>query len=89
MEANFRSYLRLSEVSEAAIAVLEEELVLNSVVFSCLREEHFERLLPKLRVGDHAALLRIWDKSSVQEAEVHVSWCFFYSYSHRWTCYME
>ena len=70
MEANFKSYLRLSGVSEAAIAVLEEELVLNSVVFSCLREEHFERLLPKLKVGDHAALLKVWDKSSVQEAEV-------------------
>ena len=62
----------LSGVSEEAIAVLEEELVLNTVVFSCLREEHFEKLLPKLKVGDHAALLKVWDNSSMQEAEVHI-----------------
>ena len=67
MESKFRSFLKASRVGEAAIAVLEEELVLTSVVFGSLREEHFETLLSKLKVGEH---LLLWENSAVREAEV-------------------
>ena len=70
METNFKSYLQSSGVSEAAIAVLEDELVLNMGVFTSLREEHFENLLPKLKVGEHAALLRVFESSAMRDAEV-------------------
>ena len=41
-----------------------------SVVFSSLREEHFDKLLPKMKVGEHAALLKLWDTSTLRETEV-------------------
>ena len=35
--------------------------MLSMKVFSALREEHFEKLLPKLTAGDHALLWKLWD----------------------------
>ena len=70
MEAKFRVFLAAAGISDAAISVLEEELILTSVVFGSLREEHFEKLLPKMKVGEHAALLKLWDTSTVRETEV-------------------
>lgn len=35
--------------------------VLTMSVFVSLREERFEKLLPKLKVGEHATLLKLWD----------------------------
>ena len=43
METNFKSYLSKAGLSEAVIAVLEEEVVVTFVIFQSLREEHFER----------------------------------------------
>ena len=62
METNFKSYLSKAGLSEAAIAVLEEEVVVTFVIFQSLREEHFERLLPRLKVGQHALLLKMWEE---------------------------
>ena len=70
MESKFRSFLMTSGISEAAIKLLEEELVVTSAVFRALREEHFEKLLPKLKVGEHAALLREWENSVMHDTEV-------------------
>ena len=61
MEGNFRRFLSASGIGEDGRAVLEEEGVLTSAIFGSLREEHFEKLLPKLKVGDHATLLKLWD----------------------------
>ena len=61
MEPKFRSFLLLSGVGESSIATLEEESVLTMGVFVSLREEQFEKLLPKLKVGEHATLLKFWD----------------------------
>ena len=48
MEPDFKAYLKGFSISDDVIAVLEDELVLKMKVFSSLREEHFEKLLPKL-----------------------------------------
>ena len=56
--------LRSAGVSEEALQVLGDEEILTMTIFSSLREEHFERLLPKLKVGQHALLLKLWDESS-------------------------
>lgn len=61
MEPKFRSFLLLSGIGESSIPTLEEESVLTMSVFVSLREEHFEKLLPKLKVGEHATLLKLWD----------------------------
>ena len=70
MESNFRSYLLASGITESTITVLEEELVLSSALFGSLREEHFEKLLPKLRVGEHAALWQLWESQITRHSEV-------------------
>ena len=64
METNFKSYLSKAGLSEAVIAVLEEEVVVTFVIFQSLREEHFERLLPRLKAGQHALLLKMWESMS-------------------------
>ena len=51
----------MSGIQENSITVLEEESVLSMGVFLSLREEHFEKLLPKLTAGEHATLLKLWD----------------------------
>ena len=56
--------LLLDEVTEDTKQVLVEEGITSKRVFSSLREEHFEKLLPKLKVGQHALLLRIWDRQN-------------------------
>ena len=43
---------------------------MTSTVFRSLQEEHFEKLLPKLKVGEHAALLCVWENSVMRDTEV-------------------
>ena len=57
-------------ICEAAISVLEEELILTSVVVGSLPEEHFDKILPKMKVKEHAALLKLWDTLTVCETAV-------------------
>ena len=59
-------FLWTSGVGEAGITVLEEDSVLTTSVFVSLREEHFEKLLPKLNVGEHATLLKARSNREVQ-----------------------
>ena len=53
-----------SGVSEDTKKVLLDEGIVSKAIFSSLREEHFERLLPRLKVGQHALLLKIWDRQN-------------------------
>ena len=61
MEQKFKSYLSTSGVEPGCLAILEEENILNFTIFTSLREEHFEKLLPLLKVGEHAMLLKLWE----------------------------
>lgn len=47
-------------LGENTISILADEAVFSMDVFRHLRDEHFEKLLPKLAVGDHAILLQLW-----------------------------
>ena len=58
MDPDFHGILSGAGMGDGTMSVLAEECVL---VFLCLREEHFEKLLPKLTVGDHACLLQLWE----------------------------
>ena len=61
MEPTFRRFLATCGITDTTQVVLEEESVFNMSVFLSLREEHFERLLPKLKVGQHATLMKAWE----------------------------
>ena len=57
-------------LARETMIVLEEENVLNMKVFVSL---HFEKLLPKLTVGDHVVLWKLWDskQGSTTSRDVH------------------
>ena len=61
MEPNFGRFISASGIGQGGLATLEEENVLTSGVFTSLREEHFEKLLPLLKIGEHATLLKLWE----------------------------
>ena len=61
MDDTLTSVLRAGRISDDTVQVMEEEGVVSLAIFSSLREEHF---LPKLRVGQHAMLLRLWDRQN-------------------------
>ena len=61
MDPDFCSFLSGAGLGENALSILADEAVVSMDVFQRLREEHFEKLLPKLAVGDHAILLQLWD----------------------------
>ena len=44
--------------------MLKDEEITTDKMFQSLREEHFEKLLPKLKIGQHALLLKLWDEST-------------------------
>ena len=62
MDTALKALLASANISEETCSVLEDEGIILLEVFSSLREEHFERLLPKLKVGQHALLMRLWDR---------------------------
>ena len=64
MDDTLTSVLRAGRISDDTVKVMEEEGVVSLAIFSSLWEEHFEKLLPKLRVGQHAMLLRLWDRQN-------------------------
>ena len=59
MDSGFDNFLSTSGVSGRTKTVLIEQGIVNKSVFSSLREEHFEKLLPKLTLGQHALLMKL------------------------------
>ena len=54
----------LQGITEDTLSVLLDEAVISLSIFHSLREEHFEKLLPQMKVGQHVLLLKIWDRHS-------------------------
>ena len=71
MYPDFRSVLSGVGLGENTLSILAEEAVFSMDVFLHLREEHFEKLLLKLAVGDHAILLQLWDTKGNVSHEVY------------------
>ena len=61
MESSFEIYLSSAGVCDSTKSVLIDQGVLSRSIFSSLREEHFGELLPKLTLGQHALLMKLWD----------------------------
>ena len=65
MDSTLTDCLKKGAINEQTIGVLEEEMVRTMETFILLKEEHFERLLPRLKVGQHAQLLKLWEEMQV------------------------
>ena len=63
MDALFIEFLSSVGVTDESISVLEKEAILSKSVYFSLKREHFERLLPFLKVGQHALILSIWERN--------------------------
>lgn len=79
--AQISFFFTSSGIAKSILTLLKEENVSNMTIFVSLREEHFEILLPKLTVGDHAVLLKLWDsrEQGLQRSR-DVSVCNFSAY---------
>lgn len=64
MDASLQSLLISSGITEDSLSVLEDEGIVSLAILTSLREEHFEKLLPNLKVGQHALMMKIWDLHS-------------------------
>ena len=71
MDIQFNSYLDTAGVTAETKKVLLEQGIVSKMVFSSLREEHFERLLPSVTLGQHALLLKVWDCSTQWRSGLH------------------
>ena len=67
-------------VSEHTKKILVDQGIVSQPIFSSLREQHFQRLMPKLTLGQHALLLKLWEsctygnwRSSEHEVSVLVN----------------
>ena len=61
MEYTLKDLLHSTGISQDTAEVLEEEGVLSLTIFTTLRE-HFDKLLPKIKVGQQALLMKLWDR---------------------------
>ena len=49
-------------IVEDTIEVLFSEAIISKQILSLLHEEHLQKLLGKIRIGEHAILTSIWQK---------------------------
>ena len=72
MERNFLSLLHSAGVSSTTLDVLKDEHILTLDIFVSLEEEHFTALSQKIKIGQHALLLRLWhQKTAVRVITVY------------------
>ena len=64
MEESLHVLLAEFGVNSGTIDVLESEMILTKEIFFSLGDSHFQHILLKLKVGQHALLLNIWQKVS-------------------------
>ena len=63
MDDEFKDLLTQEQIEQCTIKVLEEECILTVETFNLLKMQHLDELLPKIRIGQHAKLLQIWESS--------------------------
>ena len=59
MDASLKNQLKTSGVTDDTLSVLVGEEIKRNHIFYTVREEHFQQLLPKVKVGQHALLLSL------------------------------
>ena len=66
MEQDFLASLRGVGITSVTSDILKEEYIFNFDVFASLEEEHFTALRTKIKIGQHALLLRLWHQKTVR-----------------------
>ncbi len=61
MDEKFSSFLSSSGILISTLNVLIQEQISSETIFKSLRSQHFDILLPKMSVGQHALLLTLWN----------------------------
>jgi hypothetical protein len=59
---NFFDTLENEGITRSTINVLDDELINNWTIFNSMGESHFDKLLPLVKVGQHALLFSMWKK---------------------------
>lgn len=62
MDGGFVQLLKSEGVADETIEVLCSEGIVNKRVLSYLHEEHLQKLLDKITIGQHAILTNTWQK---------------------------
>ena len=66
MEKSLQDLLQSSNISITTIETLKEEQILTLETFLSLERDHFSSLRSRIKIGQHALLLRLWhNKTSV------------------------
>lgn len=63
MEGELVELLNAAGLSEATFAVLDDEAIHSVQALQLLHEEHFQKLLAKLLLGQNAPLTDLWQRS--------------------------
>ncbi len=53
-------------IGESTVDVLMNEDILTKRTFTLLHEEHLQRLLPKLTIGQHAIVTFLWQRAAME-----------------------
>jgi hypothetical protein len=64
MDRKLWSLLKESGISDSSCSVLFNEDVSTAETFAWLEKEHLTKLAPKLTLGQHALLLKVWRSQS-------------------------
>ncbi|XP_019859118.1 PREDICTED: uncharacterized protein LOC109587313 isoform X1 [Amphimedon queenslandica] len=62
MEPSLESLLKRSGISSSTITVLENEMIISESIFFGLSNSHLQHILPKVKVGQHVLLTKIWNE---------------------------
>ena len=60
MDPSFSKLLLSHGIAPSTISVLEKEDVFNTTIFLSLNEAHLQKLVPLMKIGQHAILLQFW-----------------------------
>ena len=58
-DASFVRFLKRRDIASETLAVLAKEGVTDKETFALLGEQHMEKLLTKLPIGEHAKLVKV------------------------------
>ena len=71
MEASYlKSYLLKSGITKDTLEVLKQEHITSMDIFTSLSQGHWASLLPKLKIGQHALLMKLI-LSDTSEVKMH------------------
>ncbi len=62
MDRGFVQLLKSEGIADDTIQVLCSESIVSKRVLSFLHEEHLQKLLTTIRIGQHAIITNIWQK---------------------------